>query len=143
MHRDSDSGELLFDFIVPAGVSYRHTTKRDILGPGDVSGPWFLGHAVETVFVHTCEETKLELTLLLPGVGLPRRASDCERLGFDVATMWDGASELFLLGPGDFFRIQPGNAYRLRNRSNASNCKMTSTLVATKNNPAFGRDEDV
>jgi centromere protein C len=35
----------------------------------------------------------------------------------------------FLLGPGDMFRVPPGNCYRLHNHSKTTDCFMTWTII--------------
>lgn len=35
----------------------------------------------------------------------------------------------FLLGPGDMFRVPPGNCYRLQNHSRSKECLMTWTII--------------
>lgn len=35
----------------------------------------------------------------------------------------------FLLGPGDMFRVPPGNCYRLQNHSKTTECFMTWTII--------------
>lgn len=39
----------------------------------------------------------------------------------------------FLLGPGDMFRVPPGNCYRLHNHSKTTECSMTWTIIRPDN----------
>jgi centromere protein C len=48
--------------------------------------------------------------------------------------MADGAldpetAQRFLLGPGDMFRVPPGNCYRLENHSSTTACFLTWTII--------------
>jgi centromere protein C len=41
----------------------------------------------------------------------------------------DDSAQRFMLGPGDLFRVPPGNTYRLQNHSNTKPCLLTWTII--------------
>jgi len=44
-------------------------------------------------------------------------------------------AQRFLLGPGDMFRVPPGNSYRLENHSDVSECLLTWTIIRPRSAP--------
>ena len=47
----------------------------------------------------------------------------------DNGTLKPETAIRFLLGPGDMFRVPPGNCYRLHNHSKTTECFMTWTII--------------
>jgi centromere protein C len=47
----------------------------------------------------------------------------------------DDSAQRFLLGPGDLFRVPPGNTYRLENHSKTRSCLLTWTIIRPRNPP--------
>ena len=45
----------------------------------------------------------------------------------------DESAQRFLLGPGDLFRVPPGNTYRLENHSTTKPCLLTWTIIRPRN----------
>lgn len=43
-------------------------------------------------------------------------------------------AQRFLLGPGDMFRVMPGNCYRLENHSKTSDCLLSWTIIRPRRN---------
>ena len=41
----------------------------------------------------------------------------------------DNSAQRFMLGPGDLFRVPPGNTYRLQNHSKTKPCVLTWTII--------------
>ena len=44
-------------------------------------------------------------------------------------------AQRFLLGPGDMFRVPPGNSYRLENHSETTECLLTWTIIRPTSGP--------
>lgn len=44
-------------------------------------------------------------------------------------------AQRFLLGPGDMFRVPPGNSYRLQNHSEETECLLTWTIIRPNMTP--------
>lgn len=44
-------------------------------------------------------------------------------------------AQRFLLGPGDMFRVPPGNSYRLENHSDVAECLLTWTIIRPRSAP--------
>jgi centromere protein C len=44
-------------------------------------------------------------------------------------------AQRFLIGPGDLFRVPPGNCYRLENHSETSECLLTWTIIRPRHLP--------
>ena len=44
-------------------------------------------------------------------------------------------AQRFLLGPGDMFRVPPGNSYRLENHSEGTECLLTWTIIRPTSGP--------
>lgn len=51
------------------------------------------------------------------------------------------SAQRFLLGPGDLFRVPPGNTYRLQNHSRTKSCLLTWTIIRPRNLPSASDDE--
>jgi len=47
----------------------------------------------------------------------------------------DETAQRFLLGPGDMFRVPPGNSYRLENHSDVTDCLLTWTIIRPRSVP--------
>jgi centromere protein C len=92
--------------------------------------------------------------LVLPPKGIkdPESSGACA-LAFTVCSGQPGAFEVaygdphepeglidpdtaqrFLLGPGDMFRVPPGNCYRLQNHSKTTDCVLTWTIIRPTGN---------
>jgi len=86
-----------------------------ILQPKGIKDSESVGPCAQTFTVCHCQPKALEVAYGDPD------EPDGE---LDIAT-----AQRFLLGPGDMFRVPPGNCYRLENHSENTDCLLTWTII--------------
>lgn len=86
-----------------------------ILPPKGIKDSESVGPCAQTFTVCHCQPKALEVAYADPDQG------DGE---LEVET-----AQRFLLGPGDMFRVPPGNCYRLENHSEKTDCLLTWTII--------------
>ncbi|VEU37007.1 unnamed protein product [Pseudo-nitzschia multistriata] len=85
------------------------------LPPGGIKDSESVGPCAQTFTVVRCQLKAFEVAYGDPD--LPDGELDAE------------SAQRFLLGPGDMFRVPPGNSYRLENHSEHTDCLLTWTII--------------
>lgn len=109
-----------------AAQAFYVSNKNNPVYPGYIMGKLLLpkngikdaesvGSCAQTFTVLSGQPNSLELAFADPD-------SDNGKMNLETARR-------FLLGPGDVFRIPPGNCYRLQNHSKLKECIMTWTII--------------
>jgi len=91
------------------------------LPPKGIKDPESVGSCAQTFTVVSCQPGAVEVSF-----SQPEEANGA----LDPET-----AQRFLLGPGDLFRIPPGNCYRLQNHSKETECFMTWTIIRPVQSP--------
>lgn len=85
------------------------------LPPKGIKDPEPIGECTAIFTVISCQPQAVEVSFADP------RENDGE---------WDSeTAQRFLMNPGDFFRVKPGNIYRLQNYSKDTNCLMVWHII--------------
>lgn len=93
-----------------------------VLPPGAIKDPEAVGSCAQTFTVVSCQPKALEVSY-----GDPEHEDGA--LDPDTA-------QRYLLGPGDMFRVPPGNCYRLDNHSKTVDCNLTWTIIRSVQPPS-------
>ena len=83
--------------------------------PKSVKDAEAVGLCAQTFTVVSAQRGSVELTFSKPGE--PDHVVDPK------------TASRFLLGPGDMFRVPPGNSYRIQNHSKDTKCHLTWTII--------------
>ena len=93
-----------------------------LLPPKGIKDSESVGPCAQTFTVCNCQPKALEIAYGDPDQ--PDGELDAE------------TAQRFLLGPGDMFRVPPGNTYRLENHSEATECLLTWTIIRPRSVPS-------
>lgn len=94
------------------------------LPPGGIKDAESVGPCSQTFTVCTGQKGALELAFSDPDG--------------PEGVLEDDTAKRFLLGPGDLFRVPPGNTYRLQNHSRTKGCMLTWTIIRPRTIPQQG-----
>ena len=97
-----------------------HIMGSLILPPNAIKDPESVGPCAQTFTVVSGQRGAVEVAYADPD-------------GPDGVYEADSAQR-FLLGPGDMFRVPPGNCYRLQNHSTMTDCMLTWTIIRPHSN---------
>ena len=112
-----------FNITYPDEDSYVGSIMGNLeLPPKGIKDSESVGPCSQTFTVCHCQPKALEVAYGDPD-------STGEELDPDHA-------QRFLLGPGDMFRVPPGNNYRLENHSTTTSCLLTWTIIRPKHQTA-------
>lgn len=92
-----------------------------LLPPNGIKDSESVGPCAQTFTVCVCQPKSLEVAY-----------GDPDNTGNELDPE---TAQRFLLGPGDMFRVPPGNAYRLQNHSTGTDCLLTWTIIRPKSIP--------
>jgi centromere protein C len=92
-----------------------------LLPPKGIKDSESVGPCAQTFTVCACQPKALEIAY-----------GDPDNTGNELDP---DSAQRFLLGPGDMFRVPPGNSYRLENHSTSTDCLLTWTIIRPKSIP--------
>jgi centromere protein C len=92
-----------------------------LLPPKGIKDSESVGPCAQTFTVCSCQPKALEVAY-----------GDPDNAGNELDPY---SAQRFLLGPGDMFRVPPGNSYRLENHSIVTDCLLTWTIIRPKSIP--------
>jgi centromere protein C len=92
------------------------------LPPKGIKDAESVGYCAQVFTVVSCQTNALEVAFADPEEE-------------DEGALHPATAQRFLLGPGDIFRIPPGNCYRLQNHSKEVDAFLTWTIIRPFANP--------